>query len=161
MGGLAFAHIRRVAEPDDLSGFSSGCAATDNWLKRHLKRVVSSNTARMYVLPLEDGTICGYYMLNAHAGARASDLIGGVRRNAPDPFPCTLLGQLAVDARFQGKSAGVRLLQDAIKRTARASMVVASRALIVDPSDERAEGFCQRFGFRRLSGGSCRMFLPL
>ncbi|WP_419049054.1 GNAT family N-acetyltransferase [Enorma massiliensis] len=93
--------------------------------------------------------------------ARTSDLIGGVRRNAPDPIPCTLLGQLAVDARFQGKSTGARLLQDAIKRTARASMVVASRALIVDLGDEHAEGFCQHFGFRRLSGGSRRMFLPL
>ena len=161
MGGLAFARIRRVAESDDLSGFSSGCAATDDWLKRHLKRAASSNTARMYVLPLEDGTICGYYTLSAHAVARTSDLISGVRRNAPDPIPCTLLGQLAVDARFQGKPAGARLLQDAIKRTARASMVVASRALIVDLGDEYAEGFCQHFGFRRLSGGSRRMFLPL
>lgn len=161
MGGLAFAHIRRVAESDNLSDFSSGCSVTDDWLKRNLKHAASLNTARMYVLPLEDGTICGYYTWSAHAVARASDLIGGVRRNAPDPIPCTLLGQLAVDARFQGKSAGARLLQDAIERTARASMVVASRALIVDPSDERAEGFYQRFGFRRLSGGSCRMFLPL
>lgn len=161
MGGLVFARIRRVAESDDLSDFSSGCAVTDNWLKRNLKRVASSNAARMYVLPLEDGTICGYYTLSAHSVARTSDLVGGVRRNAPDPIPCTLLGQLAVDARFQGKSAGARLLQDAIKRAARASTVVASRALIVDPSDERAEGFYQHFGFMLLSGSSRRMFLPL
>lgn len=161
MGGLAFAHIRRVTESDDLSGFSSGCAVTDDWLKRNLKRAASSNTARMYVLPLDDGAICGYYTLSAHAVARTSDLVGGVRRNAPDPIPCTLLGQLAVDARYQGKSAGARLLQDAIKRAARASMVVASRALIVDPSDERAEGFYQHFGFKCLSESSRRMFLPL
>ena len=100
-----------------------------------------------------------YYALSARSVARASDLVGGVRRNAPDPIPCTLLGQLAVDARYQGKSAGARLLQDAIKRAARASMVVASRALIVDPSDERAEGFYQHFGFRCLSDSSRRMFL--
>lgn len=161
MGGLAFAHIRRVAEPDDLSEFSSGCVATDDWLKRNLKRVASSNTARMYVLPLGDGAICGYYTLSAHAVARTSDLVGGVRRNAPDPIPCTLLGQLAVDARYQGKPAGARLLQGAIKRAARASLVVASRALIVDPSDERAEGFYQHFGFECLSNSSRRMFLPL
>lgn len=161
MGGLAFAYIRRAAESDDLSGFSSGCLATDDWLKRNLKRAASSNTARMYVLPLDDGTICGYYTLSVHSVARTSDLVGGVRRNAPDPIACTLLGQLAVDARYQGKSAGAHLLQDAIKRAARASMVVALRALIVDPSDEREEGFYQHFGFRRLSGGSCRMFLPL
>lgn len=81
------------------------------------------------------------------------------RQNSP--IPCTLLGQLAVNARYQGKSAGALLLQDAIKCAARASMVVASRALIVDPGDERAEGFYQHFGFRRLSDKSRRMFLPL
>ena len=161
MGGLAFAHIRRVAESDDLSGFSSGCEATDTWLKRHLKWATSSNTARMYVLPLEDGTICGYYTLSAHSVARVGDLVGSVRRNAPDPIPCTLLGQLAVDARYQGKTAGARLLQDAIKRAERASMVVASRALIVDPCDGHAEGFYGHFGFRHLSESSRRMFLPL
>lgn len=161
MGGLAFAHIRRVAEPDNLSDFSSGCSATDDWHKRNLKHAASSNTARMYVLPLDDGTICGYYTLSARSAARTSDLVCGVRRNAPDPIACTLLGQLAVDARYQGKSAGARLLQDAIKRAARASMVVALRALIVDPSDERDEGFYQHFGFRCLSEGTCRMFQPL
>ena len=115
----------------------------------------------MYVLLLGDGTICGYYTLSAHSVARTSDLVGAVRRNAPDPITCTLLGQLAVDARYQGESAGARLLQDAIKRAARASMVVALRALIVDPSDERNEGFYQHFGFRRLSEGTRGMFLPL
>ena len=102
-----------------------------------------------------------YYALSARSVARASDLVGGVRRNAPDPILCALLSQLAVDTRYQGKSVGARLLQEAIKRAARASTVVASRALIVDPSDERAEGFYQHFGFRRLSNSSRRMFLPL
>ncbi len=102
-----------------------------------------------------------YYALSARSAARTSDLVGGVRRNAPDPISRTLLGQLADDTRYQGKSAGARLLQDAIRRAARASMVVASRALIVDPSDECAEGFYQHFGFRRLSNSSRRMFLPL
>ena len=81
--------------------------------------------------------------------------------NAPNPIPCTLLGQLAVDERYQGESAGARLLQDAIRRAAAASRIVASRALVVDPADEHAEGFYAHFGFQRLESDSRRMFVRL
>lgn len=161
MGELAFARIRPIKETDDLSDFSSGCSTMDEWLDRYGVRATRSNTSRVYVLPLEDGTICGYYTLSAHAIARTGDLMGRMRRNAPDPIPCTLLGQLAVDVRYQGRSAGARLLQDAVLRARRASLSVASRALIVDPVDEAAEGFYAHFGFTALSQTSGRMFLPL
>ena len=72
-----------------------------------------------------------------------------------------VLPQLAVDERCQGKSAGARLLQDAIRRAAAASRLVASRALVVDPADEHAEGFYAHFGFQRLASDSRRMFVRL
>ncbi len=161
MGGLAFRPIRALEDADDVATFHSGNVANDAWLKERARRAVRGSTARVYVLPLEDGVICGYYALSAHAVARLGSVAGALRRNAPDPIPCTLLGQLAVDERFQGMSAGSRLLQDALKRAMAASRIVASRALLVDPADERAAGFYAHFGFAPLSSDSKRMFVRL
>lgn len=161
MGELAFCRIRPLLDDDDVSGFSSGNGDNDLWFGEHAHRAMRDGTARVYVLPIVTGEICGFYALSAHAVARVGALAGSLRRNAPNPIPCTLLGQLAVDERYQGKSAGARLLQDAICRAAAASRIVASRALVVDPADEHAEGFYAHFGFQRLASDSPRMFVRL
>ena len=161
MGELAFLRIRPLLDDDDVSGFSSGNDDNDAWLKGRAHRAMRDGTARVYVLPLSTGEICGYYALSTHAVARVGTLAGSLRRNTPDPIPCTLLGQLAVDEHYQGESAGARLLQDAVRRAVAASRIVASRALVVDPADERAEGFYAHFGFQRLASDSRRMFVRL
>lgn len=160
MSEEGFLPIRALDEADDLSTFSSGNDDNDNWLKSRAKKAVKSNTARVYVLETTNSRLVGYYSLSAHSVRRSNELPGSVRRNAPDPIPCTLLGQLAVDRSFQGAGAGARLLQDAIKRALSASEVVASRALVVDAADDNAVGFYQHFGFKSLSGER-RLFIPL
>lgn len=160
MGGVAFRPIRLLEEGDATDGFSSGNAANDAWLATRARRAMREGTARVYVLTSREGELCGYYTLSTHAVARTADVAGNLRRNSPDPIPCTLLGQLAVDARFQGMSAGARLLQDAIRRAAGASKVVASRALVVDAANDDVRGFYEHFGFRSLDGGR-RLFVRL
>ena len=161
MGGLAFRRIRPLLEDDDVSGFCSGNSDNDTWLKERARRAMRDGTARVYVPSLSTGEICGFYALSTHAVARVGTIAGTLRRNAPNPIPCTLLGQLAVDKRYQGKTAGARLLQDAIRRAAAAARIVASRALVVDPADERTESFYAHFGFQRLASDSRRMFVRL
>lgn len=161
MGGLAFRRIRTLLDEDDVSGFNSGSSDNDAWFKERAHRAMRDGTARVYVLPLSTGEVCGFYALSAHAVTRVGTVAGSLRRNAPNPIPCTLLGQLAVDKRYQGESAGSRLLQDAMRRAAAASRIVASRALVVDPADEHAEGFYTHFGFQYLAGDSRRMFVRL
>ena len=97
MGGLAFRRIRSLRDEDDVSGFCSGNVDNDAWLKERAHRAMRDGTARVYVLPLATGEICGFYALSTHAVARVGTLAGSLRRNAPNPIPCTLLGQLAVD----------------------------------------------------------------
>jgi hypothetical protein len=53
------------------------------------------------------------------------------------------------------------LLADAIKRTLAISDQIAIYALVVDAIGDNAKGFCERFGFYRLSDDSIRLFLPL
>lgn len=160
MRGEKFLPIRPLGDVDDLASFCSGNGDNDRWLKDRARKAVQSNTARVYVLETEDRRIVGYYSLSAHAVRRSNELPGSLRRNVPDPIPCTLLGQLAVDRSYQGAGVGARLLQDAVKRSLAASEVVASRALVVDAADENAVGIYRHFGFRLLSGER-RLFIPL
>lgn len=162
MGGVEaeFAPIRLLENDDVLEGFSSGSPSNDAWLLNHAKRSMRDNTARVYVLCLPDETLAGFYSLSTHSVRRSADVPGNLRRNAPDPIPCALLGQLAVDRRFQGKGAGARLLQNALKRTIAASSVVASRALVVDAIDEHAAEFYRHFGFSDLDANG-RLYVRL
>lgn len=159
MSGV-FLAVRALREDDDVLGFSSGNRDNDAWIRNRAAHAVGAKTACVYVVPNGAGEICGFYSLSAHSVERSGELHSRMRRNMPTAIPCTLLGQLAVDERYQGQSVGARLLQDAIRRAAAASKVVASRALVVDPADENAQGFYTHFGFRPLGTGN-RLFLPL
>ena len=53
------------------------------------------------------------------------------------------------------------LLADAIKRTLAVSDQIAIYAITVDAVNEKAKGFCEQFGFTRLSDDNPRLFLPL
>lgn len=155
-----FLPVRALSKADDVFGFCSGNPGNDSWLRNRAAHAMGAKTACVYVVPSKNDDLCGFYSLSAHSVERTGELNGRMRRNMTSSVPCTLLGQLAVDKRYQGQSVGARLLQDAIRRAAAASKVVASRALIVDPADENASGFYVHFGFRPLGAGA-RLFLPL
>ena len=69
----------------------------------------------------------------------------------PEPVPVILLGQLAVDAAYQGRGLGTDLLIDAGKRSLAAAKVIGARAIIVQALDDQATRFYQRWGFRSFS----------
>ena len=69
----------------------------------------------------------------------------------PEPVPVILLGQLAVDAGYQGRGLGADLLSDAGRRSLAAAEVIGARAIVVQALDERASTFYQRWGFRPFS----------
>lgn len=158
--GARFRPVRPLDDSVDISSFSCGNPSLDTWLKTNARRAMRGSTARVYVLLAKNGELAGFYTLSAYAVVRSADVPGNLRRNAPDPIPCTLIGQLAVDARFQGMSAGARLLQDAVKRALAASRIVASRAVIVDAADENAASFYRHHGFKDLDGRG-KLFLKL
>lgn len=158
MGGVTPGAPSPLGEGDDLSGFSCGVGAVDSWVSRWARRAQASGTARVYV-SRAGGRVAGLYSLSARSVARAG-AAGAVRRNAPDPVPCTLLGMLGVDRRFQGTGLGRSLLRDAVLRARSAASVVGSRALVVEPADDAARSFYARFGFAPLDAEG-RMFLRL
>lgn len=73
------------------------------------------------------------------------DRSGPVSR--PDPVPCLLLAQLAIDQGWTGKGVGTGLLKHALLRCCAAAEPIGGRALVVKAVDSEAASFWQRRGF--------------
>lgn len=130
----------------DVSAFTCGKPALDHWLRtRALSNQEKGFTAVMVVH--DEGRVVGYYGLAPTAivpGALPRSIRTG---QPPDPVPCLLLGQLAVDLTWAGQGIGMGLLKHALIRCVAAAELVGGRALVVRAIDEEAAGFWRRCGF--------------
>ncbi|MBK7033599.1 MAG: GNAT family N-acetyltransferase [Ignavibacteria bacterium] len=83
-----------------------------------------------------------------------------VTRGLPSeiPIPAVLIGQLAVDQRFQGQGKGSLLLIDALKRSKELGLGWA--VVVVDAFDEKAAQWYETFGFIRISSKPTRLIIP-
>jgi GNAT superfamily N-acetyltransferase len=79
----------------------------------------------------------------------------------PNPIPCLLLGQLAVDRRYQGRGLGDALVVHALKRIAWTADLVGGRAVLVTAIDEEAARFWRSWGFAASPSDPFRLFRSL
>lgn len=130
----------------DVSRFSCGKLALDNWLKtRALSNQEKGFTAVMVVH--ENNSVVGYYGL-APTAIVPSALPRSIRTGQPpDPVPCLLLGQLATDQAWIGRGIGTGLLKHALGRCVAAARLIGGRALVVRAIDSEAAAFWGRRGF--------------
>jgi GNAT superfamily N-acetyltransferase len=63
-----------------------------------------------------------------------------------------LLARLALDRSLHGQGLGGALVAEALGRVVAATEIVAARFVLVDAVDERAAGFYEHHGFRRIPG---------
>jgi GNAT superfamily N-acetyltransferase len=142
----------------DLSSFSCGHTALDDWLRDRAQKP-EGLSGRTYVVGDGDRVI-GYYTL-ATGSETHSRLPGKLKRNAPDPVPLLVLARLAVDTEFQGKGVGPGLLKDAFQRSIQASEIAGVRALVVHAIDDKAREFYEKFSFVASPAGSRTLVLPI
>ena len=129
----------------DVSPFSCGKPVLDAWLKtRALANQQKGFTAVMVVH--DSGRVVSYYGLAPTAVVPAF-LPRSIRTGQPpDPVPCLLLGQLAVDQAWSGQGVGTGLVKHAHARCVDAAALIGGRALIVNAVDAKAAAFWQRRG---------------
>ena len=137
--------IEPLTAEHDVTSFSCGNSALDGWLRLRALRNQITGDSRSFV-QAENGRVVGFYALSAASAARVG-LPGALRRNAPDPVPLLLLGQLAVDRDCQGRGLGGTLLLDAAQRAVGALRYVGFRAVATHPIDDRAAAFYSRYGW--------------
>lgn len=88
---------------------------------------------------------CGRDSLNAWLHRHA-------RRNRPENVAVVLLGQLAVDRRFQGRGFARQLLLYALRTCAALSKEIGCFAVLTHPLDDEVRAFYRYFGFEDLPG---------
>jgi hypothetical protein len=98
--------------------FRCGKHMLDNYLHTQASPDVERKLCVVFAM-IEDTTIKGYYTLS-NASVPAELMPGAIKKKMPGSYktlPVTLLGRLAVDAKFKGQGLGGILLIDALKRS--------------------------------------------
>ena len=143
--------------------FSCGKELLDNYLWKQAKQDVKRKLSACFVLvDKETGKISGYYTLSSNS--ISNNLIpDSFKKQLPKSYlaiPTILLGRLAIDKDFQKRGLGKVLLIDSLKRCYDTSNSIGAFAVIVDPLNESAELFYNKYGFIKLPD-SGKMFLPI
>jgi GNAT superfamily N-acetyltransferase len=130
----------------DVAQFSCGKPALDNWLKTRALSNQQKGFTVVIVIHAEMRVV-GYYGL-APTAIEPAALPRFIRTGQPpSPVPCLLLGQLAIDEKWNGGGLGTGLLKHAYKRCVDGARLIGGRALVVKALDEEAAAFWKRRGF--------------
>lgn len=133
-----------------VGAFDSDEPGLDEWFKRHAQTSDARGVTRTFVWTEVDTTeVIGYYSLMAHVLQR-DVLPRAVGRGSPQEIPAVLLARLALVSRAQGHGSGGALLADAAERACVAAENVGAKFLVVDALHEKAAGFYEHYGFRRV-----------
>lgn len=131
----------------DVSSFSCGKQALDDWLRTRGLANQQRDFTRVIVVH-DQGRVVGYYGL-APTAVAASGVPRPVLRTGqpPNPVPCLLLGQLAVDRAWAGRGIGAGLFVDAMIRCVGAARLIGGRAIVIRALDAEAVEFYRARGF--------------
>ncbi len=154
--------VRLLEKRYDKNYFNCGYNLLDDYLKKQARQDVDRDLSACFVLIDEDDIVKGYYTLSANS-IRRDDFPENLLKKLPPSYPdlpAVLLGRLAIDKSLQGKGYGEILLINALKKCYEISESLGTIAVIVDPIDEKAQNFYNRYGFILLPT-SKKMFLPI
>jgi GNAT superfamily N-acetyltransferase len=136
----------RLTAEHDVSAFSCGKPALDNWLKTYALSNQEKGFTVVMVVHVA-GRVVGYYGLSP-TSVMPAGLPRPIRTGQPpNPVPCLLLGQLATDLEWAGRGVGTALIGHALERCVVGAKLIGGRALVVNAIDEAAAAFWHRRGF--------------
>ena len=143
--------------------FNCGKELLNNYIHNQAGQDIKRKLSVCFVISEnETNLIQGYYTLSNNS-IPLSQFPIQIQKKLPKSYtsiPTTLLGRLAIDMKSQGKGIGKILLIDALKRSYELSKEMGSFAVVVDPIDEEAERFYEKYGFIKLPD-SGKMFIAI
>ena len=152
-----------VAECHDRAGFASGLESVDRYLREaargHLEKGISVTRVVVEVGGTPPKQVVGYFTLS-NIAVEAGDWPGVAKRLPKQAVSAVLVGRLAVAKAAHGREIGSMLVASARQLTRETILRTGGIGMVVDAANEHVVGFYTRFGFRRVSAASLRMFLP-
>lgn len=147
----------------DRASFSSGLDTVDRFLKEtargHTEKGVSLTRVLVNAEAVAPKRVRGYFTLTP-CMAQSMNWPGSPKGLPKMPVGMVLLGRLAVDMEFQGHGHGALLLALARGIAYDALKAAGGIGMVVDAANEKVVAFYARFGFRRTTDDSLRLFLP-
>jgi ribosomal protein S18 acetylase RimI-like enzyme len=158
-------------DPDkhDRTTFSCGVEQVNNYFQKTANKLAKADNVRVFVMVAPDGSLIGFYSINAHAVAYG-DLPTRYARTRPShgKIPAAYISMIGRDQRFKGKRYGADLLVDALRRIAAAADSIGISVVMLDVLDcgdtervARRKAMYESFGFQPLASQPLRMFLPI
>ena len=145
-----FTPPRPLVAEDDTAAFDCGRDALNHWFQRHAWRNQELGVSRTTVMcDPAAGSVVGYLSLSTAQIERAW-LPKAQQRSRPDPMPAILLGQLAVDLRWQGRGVARSLMFYALTTAVRMSTQVGCFCVLTHPLDDGVRALYAAFGFEDL-----------
>lgn len=137
---------RPLAKTDKRIEFDCGRESLNRWFHHHAWKNQQTGSSRTNIVcDTDSGKIVGYVSLSSTQIERAF-LLKKHQRNMPDPVPAILLGQLAVDKRYQGLGIARSLLFFAFTTAFEVSKHIGCALLITQPLDDEVRKFYRQFG---------------
>lgn len=139
----------------DRAGFDGGIVQVDNYFKKTANKLAQAGNIRVYVMTAADGTVIGFYALNAHA-VDYPDLPNAFARSRPrhGVIPAAYLSMIGRDRRYSGQGFGGDLLVDALRRIDRAADALGIAVVMLDVLDcgdpervSRRKALYESYGF--------------
>ncbi len=108
------------------------------------------------------GAIVGYYTLSAYS-VLVRELPPVLAKKLPryPLLPATLLGRLAISTECRGRNLGRLLLMDALYRSWKNTVEVASIGVVVEALDDSARAFYQHHEFTPLPDHPTKLFIAM
>ncbi|MFC3320455.1 GNAT family N-acetyltransferase [Mesorhizobium cantuariense] len=143
---MALSGIELLDDTHRLDAFDCGKPALNAWLLGFARTNQARGFTRVLVVH-NDRTVVGYYGL-APSVIQPNSAPRSIRTGRPpDPIPCLLIGQLAVDQNYVGRGVGSGLVKDALRRCIAGADIVGGRAVVVRAIDTEAERYWHSWGF--------------
>lgn len=156
-------------ERHDRTSFTCGVEQVDNFFRKTANKLSKADNLRVFVMAQEDGTVIGFYALNAHS-VDYQELPKKFGRDRPGhgSIPAAYISMIGRDARFSGGGFGGDLLIDCLLRIARAAESLGIAVVMLDVLDcgnparvVRRRQLYLDYGFQPLPSNPMRLFLPV
>jgi GNAT superfamily N-acetyltransferase len=154
--------VEPLNAPHDQAAFHSGAPDLDRYLHHRAGQDARRKVAAPFVMIGENEAILGYYTLSAY-GVQLSELPEAIAKKLPryPLLPATLLRRLTIDSSHRGKNLGRLLLMDALNRSWRNTLEVASVGVVVEALDEMARSFYLHHEFAQLQDHPNKLFIAM